>query len=235
VDQRHGEDWPIPGSFLATIDGEGRDALLGAGTPRVWPAHSTLFHQGDPSTHLVVIRSGWVKVAVASSAGYEAILAIRGPGDLIGELSALDDGHRSATVVTLGRAHGSVIPAAQFIELLRVRPRLALALLGYLAARLRDADRRRLEFGSLGVTERLARRLLALAMLHGTADTDRVVIDIPLSQRDLAGAVSASREAVARVLRILRERQVITTHRRRIVILLPEVLRSIGDDPPTVG
>ena len=53
-------------------------------------------------------------------------------------------------------------------------------------------------------------------------------IDLPLSQRELAGAIGASREAVARCFRILRERRVVVTTRRRVVVLQPQVLRSIG-------
>jgi CRP-like cAMP-binding protein len=126
-----------------------------------------------------------------------------------------------------------VLPAGQFLALLSRRPELSIALLAYLAGRLREADRRRLELGGLSVSERLVRRLLELAELHGITESGRIVIDIPLSQRELAGSVGASREAVARVLKILRERHVVITQRQRIVVVQPQVLRSIAGFAPT--
>lgn len=225
---------PMPGSFLAAVDMAERAALVQAGVTRQFPAHTALFHSGDPSTHVVLLLDGWVKVSASSRNGYEALLAIRGPGDILGDLSALDEKPRSATVLTLVPVEASVLPRDRFLEFLRREPGLAVTLLRYLADRLRDADGKRLEFGALSVMERLARHLLALADLHGASEPDgrdgrdRIVIDIPLSQRELAGSVGASREAVARVLRILRERHIVTTTRQRIVIVQPQVLQSIG-------
>jgi CRP-like cAMP-binding protein len=227
------ESWPIAGSFLAALDAAERQVLLQGSTRRWFAAQTALFHQGDPSTHILILLVGWIKAFSTSRTGYEALLAIRGPGDVIGELSALDGKARSATVLTLGPVEVAVLPAEQFMTLLGRRPQLAIALLGYLAGRLREADRRRLEFGALSVSERLVRRLLELTELHGTAEPGRIVIDIPLSQRELAGSVGASREAVARVLKILRERQVVITQRQRIVVLQPQVLRSIAGFAPT--
>jgi CRP-like cAMP-binding protein len=222
---------PMPGSFLAAVDGDERASLVRAGATRQFPAHTALFHSGDPSTHVVLLLDGWVKVSASSRSGYEALLAIRGPGDMLGELSALDGKPRSATVLTLVPVEASVLPRDRFLEFLRRQPGLAVTLLRYLADRLRDADSKRLEFGALSVMERLARHLLALADLHEASERDGrdgIVIDIPLSQRELAGSVGASREAVARVLRILRERHIVTTTRQHIVIVQPQVLQSIG-------
>jgi CRP/FNR family transcriptional regulator, cyclic AMP receptor protein len=209
--------------------------LLQAGTRRQFAAQTALFHQGDPSSHVMVILTGWVKASSTSRNGYEALLAIRGPGDIVGELSAVDGQPRSATVLTLCPVEALMLPAEQFVALLGRRPQLALAMLGYLAGHLREADRRRLEFGALSVTERVARRLLALADAYGAPDGGRVVIGVPLSQRELAGSVGASREAVARVLKILRERHIVLTQRQRIVLVQPQVLRAIGGTAPVAG
>lgn len=222
------ETWPVAGSFLATIDTDARQALLQDSARRRFPAQTALFHQGDPSTHVLLILAGWVKASSIWRTGYEALLAIRGPGDLIGELSALDGKARSATVLTLCPVEAAIISAEQFLQLLGRRPHLTTALLGYLAGRLREADERRLEVSALSVSERLVRRLLELAESHGTHEHGRIVIGISLSQRELAGAIGASREAVARVLKILRERQIVITLRQRIVILQPQVLRAVA-------
>jgi CRP-like cAMP-binding protein len=122
----------------------------------------------------------------------------------------------------------AILPADRFLSRLRQRPQIALTLLGEVADRLRESDSRRLGFGAHSVPERLAAYILELAEAHGTAVANGTKIDLPLSQRELAGAIGASREAVARCFRILRERRVVVTTRRRVVVLQPQVLRSIG-------
>lgn len=218
----------VPGSFLARLRPTDRDFLLDDCVPRRFPANAALFHQGDLSDFVVFLTSGWVKVSTDSLNGHEALLAIRGPGDVLGELAAISSRPRSATVRTLMPARAAMLPADRFVSRLRQRPDIAIALLGDVADRLRDSDARRLGFGAHTVPERLAAYLLELAQRHGTAVAGGTEIDVPLSQRELAGAIGASREAVAHCLRILRERRVVVTRPRRVVVLRPEVLRSMG-------
>ena len=219
---------PSPGSFLARIQRADQGFLLGDCTPRAFSANAVLFHRGDPSDFAVFLLSGWAKVFTGSLNGHEALLALRGPGDVLGELAAIDGRPRSATVQTLMPARAAVLSAERLLNRLRQRPDIAIALLGHVADRLRDSDSRRLGFGAHSVPERLAAYLLELAQRHGTAVADGTVINVPLSQRELAGAVGASREAVARCLRILRDRRVVITSRRRVIVLQPAVLRAMG-------
>jgi CRP-like cAMP-binding protein len=218
----------VPESFLARLRPTDRHFLLDRCAPRRYSADAVLFHHGDPSDFVVFLISGWVKVSTDSLNGHEALLAIRGPGDVLGELAAIDGRPRSATVRTLMPARVVILSADRLMSRLRQRPDIAIALLGDVADRLRDSDSRRLGFGAHTVPERLASYLLELAQRHGTTVAGGTEIDIPLSQRELAGAIGASREAIARCLRILRERRVVVTRRRRVVILQPQVLRSMG-------
>jgi CRP/FNR family cyclic AMP-dependent transcriptional regulator len=84
------------------------------------------------------------------------------------------------------------------------------------------------EQGALGVRERLAILLLDLARTHGEQDPEGVRLTTGLSQHELAGSVGASREAVARLLKDLRERGIVRTSRRGLVIVRPDQLRRIG-------
>jgi CRP/FNR family cyclic AMP-dependent transcriptional regulator len=87
-----------------------------------------------------------------------------------------------------------------------------------MAGRLHESDRRRVEFGAYDVAARVARLLLELASRHGLPATGRTgtTISVPLAQHELAGATGASREAVSRALRQLRESGAIATGRRQI-------------------
>ena len=48
-------------------------------------AKETIFSQGDPAKHVIYIQEGGVKLAVVSELGKEAVVAILGPGDFLGE------------------------------------------------------------------------------------------------------------------------------------------------------
>jgi CRP-like cAMP-binding protein len=155
------------------------------------------------------------------------MLAVRIPGELIGELSALDGLPRSATATAIEAVECRVIPAAEFREFLASDAQVALQLLVSVCARLRESDRRRIEFVALDATGRVARRLAELADQFGVpAEGGRLRIDVPISQDDLAGWTGSSREAVVKALKTLRSRGWITTARRAITVIDLEALRS---------
>ncbi|MFE2038384.1 Crp/Fnr family transcriptional regulator [Streptomyces scopuliridis] len=121
----------------------------------------------EPSTHVLLILNGWTKVTASAANGYEALLALRGPGDIITESAALTGRVRSATVTPLEPVEAVAVEHDRFRELLAATSQVALRLLGLTADRTRAADRRRLEFASMSVRERFAALLLDLARTHG--------------------------------------------------------------------
>src|SRR5439155_16402466 len=105
-----------------------------------------------------------------------------------------------------------------FAAYLQGNGRVAFVLTRLLAARLRDADRKRIEFGAYDTTGRVAARLVELAERFGEQTGDSLRISLPLSQDELAGWVGASREAVTKSLAALRARGWIETSRRTVII-----------------
>jgi CRP/FNR family transcriptional regulator, cyclic AMP receptor protein len=98
-------------------------------------------------------------------------------------------------------------------------------LIRMLAARLRDADRKRLEFAALDTLGRVAWRLLELSERFGHESGGGISVELPLSQEQLAGWCGASRESTVKPLTSLRGLGCITTGRRRVVIRDLEALR----------
>jgi len=192
-------------------------------------AGEVLVHEGATTGRVDVIVAGRVKASAVGDDGREIVLAVRGPGDITGELSAIDGLPHSATTTALEPVEVLTIGADTFVGFLRDHPDVTLDLLRTVVGRLRDADRKRVEFGSADTVGRVAHRLAELAAKHGVAAADgSVAIDLPLSQTELAGWVGASREAVTRALRVLRDRGVIETGRRSIRIIHPERLDGFG-------
>lgn len=223
---RRGLEDEVP--FLARLQQGDRDLLLGLGRRMSYSAREVLLREHEPSGHVLVILHGWTKVTTAAANGYEALLALRGPGDLVGEGAALSNRPRSATVSALGPLEAQLITEDAFHSLLDEHPRIARGLLALTTDRTRASDRRRLQFAALNVQERLASVLLELARGHGTRTQEGLHITPPLTQQELAGSIGASREAVARLLKGLRDRGVVHTGRRGLVVVQPEVLRRIS-------
>ncbi|MFI5865584.1 Crp/Fnr family transcriptional regulator [Streptomyces sp. NPDC051546] len=217
--------------FLARLEDEDGAALRALGREVVYPARSALLHQHEPTAHILLVLHGWTKVTAAHPNGYQALLALRGPGDIIGESAALTSRPRAATVTALERVRAVVIGHEAFRAFLGSFPHVALQLLALASDRTRASDRRNLEFASLSVRERLAVLLLDLAQIHGRRTDEGVEVAVPLTKQELAGAVGASREMVQRQLKDLRDRGVVRTGRRALVIVRPDVLRRIAQSP----
>jgi CRP/FNR family transcriptional regulator, cyclic AMP receptor protein len=205
---------------LATLRDRGRNRSYRAGT--------ILYHEGDDSDFVVLIEAGWVKVSSQTADGRQAVLAVLGPGELIGELATFSRDTRSATITAIDDVTASVVTGTAFREFLTEAPDIALRLLETMSQRLRDADRKRVEFGAYDVDRRLVRRLVELAERFGEPDGDEVRIPLPLTHEDLADWVASSREAVSKALGELRRRGLVRTDRRRITVLDLEALRTRG-------
>lgn len=216
------------GGFLAKLDEGQRSALAALGRHRRFRRGATLFNEGDESSNVVVLRSGRVKISFFTEDGHEVVLAIREPGDLLGELSVLDGGPRSATATALEDVEALAVPADGFTAFLQDHTGVALLLLRMLSGRLRDADVKRIEYGAQDTVGRVARRLVELADRFGEVSTEGVRITVPLSQQELAGWTGASREAVSKALQSLRNRGWIATHRKHITVLDVEALTRRG-------
>ncbi len=184
-----------------------------------------LFTEGDSSSRVVLLLSGRVKVSTLSGEGQETVLAFRGAGDVLGELAAIDGEDHMATVTVVEEGEALILPADKFLGALEREPGLAVALLRSVIGRLRNADRLRAEFVALDVTGRVARRLVELAASYGTPVDGGTRIGLALSQRELAGLVGASREAVNKALAQLEDRDLIRRDHGSLIVRDVEGLR----------
>jgi CRP/FNR family transcriptional regulator, cyclic AMP receptor protein len=216
-------------TFLDALGPDDRAHLLGAGRRRQLRRGSTLFSEGDlaDSAHLLI--RGRVKVVASGADGRPTLLAVRGPGDLVGELSVIDGEPRSAAAVALDDVEVVVIPRQEILRAIAERHGVALTLIAQLSRRLRDADRKRVEFAEQDALGRVTARLLELADRFGEPDGEGVRIGIALTQEEIAGWTGSSREAVARALRTMRERGWVETGRRDVVLRDLPALRRRAD------
>jgi CRP/FNR family cyclic AMP-dependent transcriptional regulator len=214
---------PVPrlagGSFAGSLPAPDREALLALGHRRSWQRGDVVVRFGDRADSAIVLLSGQVKVHRTSSLGAEVVLGLSGPGDLLGEVSAVADAVRSASVTALSEVEAIVLAVPDLRGFLARRPAAALALLDLALGRLYVADARRVEFATAESLARVSSRLVELAERFGVAGArGELEVELPINQEELASWSASSKESTARALRTLRELGVIETSRMRLTV-----------------
>lgn len=189
----------------------------------------TVFSQGDQGDALYAVASGRVRISATAAAGQEVFLSIMEPGATFGEIAVIDDLPRTAGATALDDATLYVIRRTDFLGLLDSEPGLAVHLLKLMCTRLRWTSELVEESAFLTGPERLAKRLLVLASLHGRKTGDNR-LEIRMSQEELAHFLGISRQIVNQHLREWQRSGWVSLGRERIVIVDADALRRLTDD-----
>lgn len=179
-----------------------------------YPRNTIVINQGDISTSLHVIVSGKVRVFLSNEEGKEVILSIQGPGECFGEMALLDEGPRSASVITAEPCKLAIISKLDFERFLRDSPETMLKILQQAFERLRALTEMVGSLALLDVYGRVARLLLQSAR-----EVDGVNIVQPeMTQQEIANHIGSSREMVSRILKDLKTGGYIETTGKQIII-----------------
>ena len=163
-------------------------------------------HAGDETDNIFVVLTGTLKVQMCDQEGREVILSHLGQGDMFGEMGAIDDHPRSATVVATKACDLVVIDKEDFKRCLATNFDVSLYIIRSLIKRLRSADRKIESLALADVFGRVARLLMDMA--EEMPDGRRVVTR-RITRQDIAKSIGASREMVSRVMRDLQQQNLI--------------------------
>jgi len=168
---------------------------------RVFPAGTNIITAEQPGEVVYVILRGAVKIFQDQVDGTRVILALLGPGDIVGEMSLIDSAGRSANVITIEDSHLLWMERRAFQHCLETIPEMNANLVKILARRVRLANEQIQALASLDVYGRVARQFLAFTEKYGEiSDCGDTFIPIRLTQSDLAELVGASRKRVNQVM-----------------------------------
>jgi len=214
--------------FWTLLSGDERSALSGFGLSKDYPAGATLCNEGDLATHVFILLTGRVKILSTTKDGHEIVLALRGDGDIVGEIGAETD-RRNATIRAIGKVRALIVQYDKFYSFLDTNLGAGHAYRRVVTHRWNDADAilriRQVTTGG----QRLAALVLELAERHGDAMREGVIdLAIPLSQEELASLAGTSRATVTRAFDNWRQRGLIRTRQHRITIIDPEGLRRVA-------
>lgn len=179
------------------------------------PAGKTILSNGARSLDVFCLVSGAARIVLHSPAGRAVSVRDLAPGDVFGELAALDGGPRSASVVAIEPVTLSVMARSDFLKCLETSPEASLWLARRLGAEVRRLTERVFELSALNMQARLHSELLRLARL---AAPSTVIAPAP-THEELGARIGSHREAVTRELRRLARLGVITTGHKRLCFL----------------
>jgi CRP-like cAMP-binding protein len=179
----------------------------------------------EPSTDVYFLLSGEVRVLMRTASGKEVILYEMRPGDLFGELAALDGVPRSANVTALTRGEACVMPASVFKELLFSHQSVAERLFCLMASRIRELNARFMEQTVLDLRHRLYSELLRLSTPRQDRSGERVITPPPF-HHIVAARIGCRREQITREFTMLTQEGLIERTRGALILRQPDVLKA---------
>jgi CRP/FNR family transcriptional regulator/CRP/FNR family cyclic AMP-dependent transcriptional regulator len=213
--------------FFSQLETEEASSLAQRLVPRRFGVSQVIFHHGDPGGLLYIITAGKVKISYTMPDGQEALLAILGTGDFFGELALLDDAPRSATAEAMDETETLTLHRDDFIAYIAENPEFAYHVMRTLAKRIRHLNDQIGDVFFLDLNGRLARTLLKLAEDHGRAVDEGTLIDIALTQTELAEMTGATRVSINKTLGRFRRAKWVSLRGRQIILLDTQALRNL--------
>lgn len=192
-------------------------ALATIATTRRFTAGQYVFYQGDPGHAMYVIAEGRAHVELSSGEGDTVILAMLEPGDVFGELALIDGGSRSASVIAVENVELLMVNRASLLDLLVRQPALLRGLLGSLGLLIRRLSDQVGDLVWLDLPQRVAKAIVQLA--KSAPSGPELVVDLSMTQSQLASMVGGSRQSVNQILQRFEQRGLLQREGSRITIV----------------
>ncbi len=218
-----------PQTFLGGLSPGVAAELVSLSVRRQFESGRVILREGDSSSHMELLLSGFAKVTTSVD-GFETLLAIRVPGESIGEIGALTGFPRNATVTACGRVVAGVVRQTDLEAFLAGRPEARRALTATIAGQLTWANRRRTDFAPYPAHVRLARVLVDIVRACGRPVAAGFEIAVPLSQPELATMIAVAQATIQKAIQELRSRGLVSTGYRRITVLDMPALQALADN-----
>ncbi len=183
-----------------------------------------LFEQDTYSRGLYVVKSGRIKIQQLNFDGSNQILFIYSQGDIFGYRNLITSERNNVSAIALEPAEIELIPADTFMFLLKTSNTLNQQLLRAVSDEFTVLTNRINIFAQRGIKERLSLALLLLNKKYTAPHATEYFSEIKLSRKDLADYVGTSIENMVRTIQFFKQKKLIKTIGKSIVITHPENL-----------
>jgi CRP-like cAMP-binding protein len=188
-----------------------------------------IYGQSDPGDVVYLLKEGRVKIYKLSPDGKELTLAVLESGEIFGEMALIDEGPRDTIAETLEESLVCVIRRRDFELLLKKKPDLAMHVTKLIGLRRRKIENQLENLVFRNAPSRLAILLMSLADKHGVRDSRGIILNVKLSQQELANLIGTARETTSALLNEFKRLGMIDIQSRRIKILDQWRLKKIAD------
>ena len=162
---------------------------------------------------LTFVKAGKLRLYQLNESGKQFTLGILTSGNIFGELNSFSFGTNRVYIETLEPSLLCAMFEPQFERLMINRPQLALKFLKKLSDRLTEREDQLEQLALHGLRRRVLHLLSTLSEKFGILQGEYALIDLPLSQQEIANMLGASREAVSAVMNELAKEGVVKTSR----------------------
>ncbi|MBN1190175.1 MAG: Crp/Fnr family transcriptional regulator [Dehalococcoidales bacterium] len=215
--------------IFSTLKSSDRERLAQILKPRSFGVNETIFFQQDPGHCLYLIHHGKIKICCVNPEGVELIFAFLSDGDILGEMSILDEKPRSTTAIAVQETETSFIERQDFLDFLQTSPQACIDIISMLCRRLRKTDKHLEEVSFLDVSCRVARKLVELTGNTSLSDSSSEYnLTCGLSQEELARLVGASRVITNKILNSYVDLGLLKLARKKISIINPKQLTLLA-------
>ena len=198
-------------------------------TEQVYKKGEIIFREGASPSGIFYITNGKVKKYKADKDGKEHIIYVANTGELLGYHAILAEGRYPDSAAALEESQIAFIPKEDFLETLQRSTVLSKRLLKLLSHEFGVLANSLSLFTQKSVRERLALQLIVLREKYKVNFQPGMPVEINMSRDDLASLVGTVRENVVRVLREFKEKGIVTTRGRKIIVNDVKMLIRIAD------
>jgi CRP/FNR family cyclic AMP-dependent transcriptional regulator len=190
-------------------------AISGLIKKRTAPKNTLIIQEGDTSDSLFIIKEGKVNVTLSNDQGKEIILSTLTKGAHFGELSLLDDDPRSSNVIAVEKCEFLILHKHDFISLMKQHPSIAFGIIKYLCRQVRSITQTAERLALMDVYQRLVNLLTDMARPN---EAGKLVIETPLTHKEIAMRVGSSREMISRIMSELEKGQYLSSENKKITV-----------------
>lgn len=189
---------------------------------------ATVFAPTPDPYSVYVLEKGRIRILRLSSTGDEVTLGYVSEGEVFGELPSFGDHPRESFAVARTPSSVWKIPLSLFRRWMLTKPTITLEITRQMGERMKRVESRveNLVFGD--VRARLATVLLELAEDFGRSDGECCVIDLGVSQGELATLIGSTRQSVNAAMSALKDEGLLRLTGRRTELIDSERLRRIA-------
>ena len=215
--------------LFGALEEADRKAVLQEMRETSFDGGQAIFSRGDDGKEVYLVTSGRVRLSVLTPEGRELSFAHAETGQIFGEIAVLDGGTRSADATAVSKVTALTLSKAALSRLIEQRTIVREAIVKFLCNRVREADHQLEGIALYPIEVRLARFFLAAARQKGELKPGaRIVVDLPISQSELALLIGASRPKVNAALSLLEDSGAIERKDSRFTCDIDELEATAG-------